>query len=633
MSFYPFIQELKLFETELMINKRIALISAPWPLFNRPSIQLGTLKAYLKKQIPDLEIVARHFYLQLAESIGYDVYKAISDRTWIAESIYAGLLYPENFSRTEKFFQKQTREKPELRQLKFDRLVQQVEDVSKKFILEKFWNGCGLVGFSVCLCQLTSSLYFIKEFKTRYPHMVLVAGGSLIAASSAKAMLEKFPQMDAVIVGEGEKPLVALVEHLRSAKSLTNLPAIDGVVTRESDQRSICFNQTLSIAENPCPDYQEYFETLNTFMPEKRFFPILPAEMSRGCWWRGSKGSGEETGCAFCNLNLQWRGYRTKNTEQVVAEIDALTSHYGILSVSFTDNVIPPKQIIPLFNGLSALKKDFHMFCELRASVNEPQLKILRKAGMDEVQVGIEALSTGLLKKMNKGVTAIQNIEIMKHCEALSIKNQSNIIIGFPGSEKKDVVATLEAIDFLQPFRPLKIVPFWLGLASPVYQNYKAFGLKAVFNHPNYLILFPSPLSESIPFLIQDYRGDKLRQRKLWKPVKDAVSAWKKNYEKLHAKPGSGPILSYSDGREFMIIRERRINGDPQNHRLIGSSRAIYLFCNHARSFGEIVQKFPSLNKDDLLKFLIMMTRKKLMFKENDQFLSLAVPERIVRDF
>ncbi len=624
---WKFIQGQKLSEEKEMFNDRIALISAPWPVFNRPSIQLGALKAYVKKQIPNLEIVAHHFYLQLAESIGYDVYRVLSERTWIAESIYAAMLYPENFGRIENFFYKQTRNKSEIGNVQFDQLVHQVENTSKNFISENFSNSWGLAGFSVCLCQLTSSLYFIREIKTRYPEIVTVAGGSLLAASSAKAMLEQFPHIDAIIVGEGERPLVGLVEHLRKDDSVTNLPFINGVVTRHrSDQRSACFYQTATLTEIPQPDYQEYFDVLNKFVPEKRFFPILPAEISRGCWWMGKKGHKEEKGCAFCNLNLQWKGYRTKKTEQVVSEIDDMTSRYGLLSVSFTDNVIPPKQTIPIFNALSSLKKDFHLFCELRASVSEQELRVLRQAGVEEVQVGIEALSTDLLKKMNKGVMAIQNIEIMKHCEALSIKDISNILICFPGSDEHDVAQTLEAITYLQPFRPLKIVSFWLGLESPVYQNYKAFGLSTVFNHPNYRVLFPSEIFKRVEFLIQDYRGNKGRLRKLWRPVKDAVAAWRKNYEKLNEKPGSGPILSYRDGREFIIIRERRIKGDHQNHRLKGTSRSIYLFCNHARSTGEILEKFPTLNEEQLISFLTMMTRKKLMFEENGIFLSLAVP-------
>ena len=78
-------------------NKKnsVVLVSAPWPLYNRPSIQLATLKAYLQNRHPDLRIAAYHVYLKVAESIGYNIYQEISERTWLAESVYAALLYPE----------------------------------------------------------------------------------------------------------------------------------------------------------------------------------------------------------------------------------------------------------------------------------------------------------------------------------------------------------------------------------------------------------------------------------------------------------------------------------------------------------------------------------------------------------
>ena len=80
---------------------RIALISTPWPLYNRPSIQLGTLKAYLRSIYPDIEVEAHHFYLKLAASIGYRQYHEISKRTWLAETVYAALLYPQRLQQID----------------------------------------------------------------------------------------------------------------------------------------------------------------------------------------------------------------------------------------------------------------------------------------------------------------------------------------------------------------------------------------------------------------------------------------------------------------------------------------------------------------------------------------------------
>ena len=99
--------------------KSVVLLSTPWPVFSRPSIQLGTLKSYLKLQFPELEVIAHHFYLKLAETIGYRLYQAISERTWLAETVYAALLYPKRIESIEKLFHKEARGIPILRSVDF----------------------------------------------------------------------------------------------------------------------------------------------------------------------------------------------------------------------------------------------------------------------------------------------------------------------------------------------------------------------------------------------------------------------------------------------------------------------------------------------------------------------------------
>jgi hypothetical protein len=129
-------------------------------------------------------------------------------------------------------------------------------------------------------------------------------------------------------------------------------------------------------------------------------------------------------------------------------------------------------------------------------------------------------------------------------------------------------------------------------------------------------------------FTIQAYRGDLGYQKRLWQPVKKKLKAWKKAYAKLHQGPKHESILSFRDGRSFLIIRQRRFEGDPLTHRLEGTSRVIYLFCQKHRALKRIIDRFSAIPSDRIELFLKMMVGKKLMFRENDRYLSLAVPER-----
>ena len=622
--------------------QQVTLVAAPWPLFNRPSIQVAVLKAYLNQHVPDVHIDAWHLFLNIAEKIGYKTYQALSQRTWLAETIYAALLHPERAPSIEKLYGRYAQKDPDLKNGNFIELVKTVKDATDTLIQQRDWSQVDLVGFSVSLCQMTASIYTMGEIKRLSPGIKVVVGGTTFCGPSARDFLDVFTPIDFIVQGEGEIPLKGLITFLNAGQKPEKITDIPGIVSRTSARDfSGRFSQVSEMKMLPCPDYGDYFKALERFPLENRFFPTLPIEASRGCWWNRfalpankpekqvNAENSSKMGCAFCNLNLQWEGYRTKTPQQVSREIDALTSEHQTLSIAFVDNVMPVSKGRDVFQEIGKLQKDIKLFGEIRANTSLPALQRMRRAGLQEVQVGIESLSAGLLKKMNKGTRVIQNLEIMKHCEMLGLKNSSNLILGFPGSDADDVAKTLEALEFAMPFQPLKPVRFWLGLESPVWKDYRKFNIKSIFNHPGYGILFPEETIRKLLFIIQSYRGDVTWQKKAWQPVERKIIQWHKMYADMHTNAFSRPILSYQDGGTFLIIRQRKHRAASETHRLTGLSREIYLFCQTNCSTERILAAFPDLTTEKVMPFLRMMNDKQLMFKENDRYLSLASPEII----
>jgi ribosomal peptide maturation radical SAM protein 1 len=505
-------------------------------------------------------------------------------------------------------------------------MTAKVQAVSHAFIDSVPWHHALLAGFSLCLCQLTSALYFITRIKARCANLPVAVGGSMFSGDSLYKLLRAFPEIDYAVNGEGERPLSRLVGGLRDAVDSRVQPP-PAVVDRQmlDADHPLAYDQLKTLNTLPVPDFDDYFELLRSLGPGNSFFPTLPVEMSRGCWWQRPAVGTSVAGCAFCNLNRQWRGYRTKKPPQIVREVDWLTTRHRSLSVAFMDNLIPRTSSVAAFQSLAALDKDLHLFCEIRADTSRPLLDKMKRAGVAELQIGIEALSTRLLEKLNKGTTAIQNLEIMKNCEELGLTNASNLILNFPGSDQLDVDETLQNLQFAQPFHPVKCVRFWMGVGSPVWSDPRRFGLQAVIAHPNWARLFPERVCATMRFPIQSYRGDRMRQRKLWRPVRQKVKVWEKTYAALHRDSVFRPILGYRDGGEFLIIRQRRYGADTLTHRLRGASRDIYLFCRRNRSLSAVQSRFNNIGAAELSAFLVSMVAKRLMFEENGRYLSLAV--------
>lgn len=605
---------------------RVLLISAPWPLFNRPSLPLGALKAYLSAALPHLQVDACHLFLQVANALGYDRYQRLSQRVWRAETLFSALLYPDHAHRAESLYAS-TLKRGDNALADFQHLVHQVKTVTDNWLQQIDWSALDLAGFSISFCQVTASLYLISRIKAICPSLPVVVGGSSFSGERSSDLLKVFPHIDYLVVGEGERPLAGLLRHLMSPRSRSMAELPDGVFFPDAKpgERNR-FSQLSRLDRLPVPDYEDYFDMLAGFSSRHRFFPTLPVEASRGCWWHRHDTVGQFRGCAFCNLNLQWKGYRTKRPDQVIREVDHMVRRHQVLSLAFADNAFPINHAAPIFDGIRALGRDLSIFTELRANTPPALLQKMKQAGVDTVQVGIEALSSQLLAKMNKGVRTIDNLSLMKHCEAVGIVNASNLMLHFPGSDDTDVNETLYALSFARWYNPLKTVSFWLGLESPVYRFAHRFHIRSVFNHPNLKKLFPEPIAAGFRFMIQGYRGDRKRQRKLWRSVETETHQWHKDYKIMQRQTGGKPALAFRDGDRFLIIDQHLPDQPTVRHRLTGISAEIYRYCHIPRTLEQVAGVFASHSLETISSFFKSMAKKRLMFEEGDCYLSLAVP-------
>jgi len=254
----------------------------------------------------------------------------------------------------------------------------------------------------------------------------------------------------------------------------------------------------------------------------------------------------------------------------------------------------------------------------------------MRLAGVKQVQIGIEALSTSMLTRMRKGLRAIDNIEMMKWCEAFGIRNLSNLLLEFPGSLPHDLAETLETLEYVQCYEPLRVVSFWLGEGSPVHLQSKAYGITRIRNHPWYRALFPEKVLNQLCLMHKGYRGDQTRQQGLWGPVRQRVALWRRDYRAAKALHGPVPLLGYSDGGSFLVVRHRT-SADKQLEvfRFSGKSRDIFRYCDTRRSLEDIFTRFFPLSPTKIEDFLNDLVTKRLMFREGDQVLGLAVNEDI----
>lgn len=582
----------------------------PWSIFNRPSIQLASLKAYLD-QNSDYHTDLFHPYLQVAANIGAEHYHSLALNSWAGEALYASLLFPEQRDATEKLFYKECKNNPVLKKLNFQACQDAIQQSLEQWIDSVDFKQYALFGFSICFNQLLATLTAAKLVKKIRPELPIVVGGSGCVGEIGSSLLQNFSQIDYVINGEGEEALLQLVECRATKDDESSLPAT--ILKKGKTNSSTCAKGIGDLNSLPIPDYNSYFSEMQHHFPDNNFIPVLPLEFSRGCWWNK---------CKFCNLNLQWRGYRKKSAATVLQEVKEQAKRHQCLDFCFTDNALPPKETDNFFTSLAQLDADYDFFAEVRVIIRPDVLKQYRRGGLTSIQVGIESLSSSLLKKMDKGTRCIENIAAMRQSAEAGITLDGNLICEFPGSSEREVQETLAHLDFVLPFTPLSSATFFLGHGSPVANDPKAYGITAIVHHKKNQKLFPAALLNNLTMLIKGYRGDKSVQQKLWKPVHEKIQQWQDFHENRESNQAP---LSYRDGGDFLLIRQERRDGAPLRHRLRGTSRKIYLFCRSIRSIDTIQAEFPQIKKVTLLAFLNDLTTKKILFMEDDLFLALAI--------
>ena len=172
--------------------------------------------------------------------------------------------------------------------------------------------------------------------------------------------------------------------------------------------------------------------------------PFALVQTTRGCPFL----------CTFCSFGKT--KCRERGVESVISEIKYLKDRFKIKSFLFFDDTISIKQgrieqlakrmIEEKLNGLKWV-------CCTRANlVNYDMLKIMKKAGMKEIAIGIETGSETILKSTKKGVTLDDIRQAAKWCHELGIMFYGLAIIGLPGETKETVKETVDFIKEIDPF-------------------------------------------------------------------------------------------------------------------------------------------------------------------------------------
>ena len=264
--------------------------------------------------------------------------------------------------------------------------------------------------------------------KRHHPSSHVLIGGPH-ATPLGREMLEHYPAIDTVSLGESEETFMELVARLAHGESVQG---IHGTLYRTD-------------AGVQAAPGRGSIHDLDTLASPHEYFDTHIVMTSRGCPWQ----------CTFCGAETTWgRGFRGQSVPYVLDALEKAVCRLSVKMVQIKDDTFTTnkKRVLELCQGIRERKLQFLWSCDTRVDVlSDELLREMRLAGCQRLSLGVETGSPTILDKINKRIT-IQKIEAAAAmAKRVGIQVRFYMMLGNRGETAETFQETL---DFLTRVKP-----------------------------------------------------------------------------------------------------------------------------------------------------------------------------------
>jgi ribosomal peptide maturation radical SAM protein 1 len=598
----------------------IYLAALPFGPRTIPSLGLSLLKSVLAEA--GYSVAVRYMTHDFASVIGEELYDSLgssSEPDLIGDWIFAAELF-ENHAAGDAEFEKHVLSRYDEA---FVRGALHARDHAANAVTaaanEILRIAPSVVGFTSMFAQHVASLAVAKRVKALAPQTFVVFGGANCENEMGVELVRSFPFVDAVVSGEGESAILTLMHRVLRHERIEDVPGIHTPAnTRMNAQPQALRTHTVADLDAlPFPDFSDFVAHFGSTPEDREMFTLL-VETSRGCWW------GAKQHCTFCGLNGAVMQFRSKSPKRVVKELRHLAETYGVTKLGATDNIMDHRYFETLLPQLVEEKLGLALFFEVKANLKKSQVALLEAAGIRAIQPGIESLDDGVLALMRKGVSGLQNVQLLKWCKEFGLVVDWNLLFGFPGelpSAYERMAAVIPLLSHLTP--PVAAAAVRLDRFSPNFTNADHFGFTNVRPRPAYGWVYDLP-NEALQNLayyfscdyaddrcVEDYTADTLA----------AISSWRDVHERSE--------LVYLELGEALLVIDSRPVAEAPFMVLSGIDRDVFLACDAFTPRHGLLSKLqdirPDLGRAELEAAVQRLLDGKQMIAEGDRVLTIAV--------
>ncbi len=287
-----------------------------------------------------------------------------------------------------------------------------------------------------------------QAIKAHDPSIVTVLGGGFVNTELRElAEPRVFDYFDYVTLDDGERPLLALLEHISGQRPREKLARtflrVDGAVRYvDGKEPDIPFADAGTPTWDGLP-LERYLSLLDMLNPMHRLWSDArwnKLTVAHGCYWKK---------CSFCDVSLDYISrYEAIAATTLADRIEAIIKETGQTGFHFVDEAAPPKALRALAVELHKRNRAISWWGNIRFEKSfTPELCAeLADSGCIAVSGGLEVASDRLLKLMQKGVSVAQVARVTHAFTEAGILVHAYLMYGFPTQTVQDTVDALEYV-------------------------------------------------------------------------------------------------------------------------------------------------------------------------------------------
>jgi len=415
--------------------------------------------------------------------------------------------------------------------------------------------------------QLVPALLLARHLKAWRPQLRVVLGGpslSVMADEDLAELLLVHPEVDCAVRFDGEYPLLELT---RQALAQDWRPqSVAGVSCRDGQE-------VVHIAPGPGPNVNQLPAPLYDRAAVARLSePRLGVTQARGCYW------GKCDYCDFVELFEGSAPFRGRHAGNFVDELQQLRDELGARRFYFITESIPPAFARKASQLIIDRRLDiaWHSFAMVDRRFDAELLELMKASGCDGLTIGLETMTTRVLRLVHKSATREENIRFLQDARKAGISLTVNLIVDLPTTTFAEAMATLQDMETLTDcVDHITVFPFEATRSSNVGRDPGQFGLlvnqsSAPSGQAQYAL---NHLRNIDPAMTDKQRAEALRR---YRQFADSVNQ--------RARTGQPP------GQARAVLRHADLPGRPERLRLTVEDMDLHtladgkMVCSHMRT-------------------------------------------------